>query len=112
MNVLQLRDVYQSLLDRGDPMAKHKVKFTKSEKEIEVDENQSLLDAGLEAGINLQYGCMAGSCTACMVNVKGDLNQDDALAMSPEAREEGVERLGRGTMRSVVKPPKARPVTR
>ena len=35
-------------------------------KKIRVGENQSILDAGLELGLDMPFSCQSGYCSACM----------------------------------------------
>lgn len=44
---------------------KVKIQFEGSNYEVEVGASQSILEAGLDAGIDLPYSCQAGLCTAC-----------------------------------------------
>ena len=44
---------------------KVKIQFEGDNYEVEVAPNQSILEAGLDAGIDLPYSCQAGLCTAC-----------------------------------------------
>ncbi len=59
---------------------------------IEVEEDQTLLDAALRAGIYLPYACGHGLCSTCKVDVlEGEVEQGDAspFALMDFEREEG-----------------------
>jgi ferredoxin len=42
------------------------IKFLKSETEAESDGSKSILEAGEEAGLELEYGCRMGICHTCV----------------------------------------------
>jgi len=46
--------------------------LTKSNVNITVNSNQTLLDAVLEANIDVPYSCMVGECKSCVVNIPKD----------------------------------------
>lgn len=46
-------------------MAKHKVKFQPVDIEIEVDEEETVLNAAFRQGVSLTHGCREGQCGAC-----------------------------------------------
>ncbi|MEW6996144.1 2Fe-2S iron-sulfur cluster-binding protein [Colwelliaceae bacterium BS250] len=46
--------------------------LTKSNIQIDVASDQTLLDAVLQAGVDVPYNCMAGECKSCVVNVAKD----------------------------------------
>ncbi|WP_269619619.1 NADH:ubiquinone reductase (Na(+)-transporting) subunit F [Zhongshania sp. BJYM1] len=59
---------------------------------IEVEENQTILDATLRAGIYLPHACCHGLCATCKVNiVEGDILHGDAspFALMDFERDEG-----------------------
>jgi len=64
----------------GD-MARHRVTFqTPSEtRTIEVDDDRHILEAGLEAGLDLPYSCLQGWCLTCAARlVSGEVDQRDS----------------------------------
>jgi ferredoxin len=57
---------------------------------IEVPDDGYVLDAALEAEIELPFGCQAGVCTACMARLLvGRVNQDDQSFLDDEELESG-----------------------
>ena len=57
---------------------KHKVYFEPVGKEIEVDEDETILDAAFRQGVMLMHGCKEGQCSACKsFLLDGDLEMDD-----------------------------------
>ncbi|BAO43843.1 NADH:ubiquinone reductase (Na(+)-transporting) subunit F [Thiolapillus brandeum] len=59
---------------------------------IEVEEDQTLLDAALRAGIYLPYACGHGLCSTCKIDVlEGEVDQGEAspFALMDFEREEG-----------------------
>ncbi|MGK7951090.1 MAG: 2Fe-2S iron-sulfur cluster-binding protein [Xenococcaceae cyanobacterium] len=57
---------------------------------IEVNEEQTILQAALDAGIELPYSCNAGVCTTCSAKIlTGEVDQSDGMGVSPELQAEG-----------------------
>ncbi len=57
---------------------------------IEVSEEQTILQAALDAGIELPYSCSAGVCTTCSAKIlTGEVDQSDGMGVSPELQAEG-----------------------
>ena len=62
---------------------KVKIHFEGSEYEVAVEPNQSILEAGLDAGIDLPYSCQAGLCTACRGRcLSGAVRMDEREGLS------------------------------
>jgi ferredoxin len=72
-------------------MAKtHKVTFQKSGVTIDVAEDEYILEAAEEAGLNLPYDCRSGTCDTCkQKSVSGEMDQDMAFALEDEEQEQG-----------------------
>ncbi len=52
---------------------------------IQCDKDESILDAALREDINAPYSCMAGSCTACIAQLKtGKVEMEYADALTEE----------------------------
>ncbi|AFZ35252.1 ferredoxin (2Fe-2S) [Stanieria cyanosphaera PCC 7437] len=57
---------------------------------IEVQSEQTILQAALDAGIELPYSCSAGVCTTCAAKLsEGEVEQTDGMGLSPELQAEG-----------------------
>ena len=56
---------------------------------LATDDGDNLLDALLDAGLNVPYSCRAGACHACMVRCRGELEDAQPQALSPAQREQG-----------------------
>ncbi|EDY45819.1 2Fe-2S iron-sulfur cluster-binding protein [Streptomyces sp. SPB074] len=55
-----------------------------------VEPGQTLLDAGLAAGLPLPYSCTVGSCGECAVRLRGgEVTQPDHTCLTPEQRARG-----------------------
>jgi ferredoxin len=78
----------------------YRVTFTKSGKTVEVGENDSVLLAGLAAGLPLAYDCRKGRCKTCMVKVDGIIDQADAWLISNEELADGYALICVGKPRS------------
>ena len=72
-------------------MAKtHKVTFQKSSVTIDVAEDEYILEAAEEAGLNLPYDCRSGTCVTCsQLCIEGEIDQDMAFALDDEDEEKG-----------------------
>jgi propane monooxygenase reductase component len=74
---------------------KHRVRFEPVGIEIEVDEDQTILRAAFEQGVQLMHGCKEGQCAACKSFVlDGDLDEIEldrysTFALPDLEREEG-----------------------
>jgi ferredoxin len=57
---------------------------------LEVPEDQTILQAAYNAGIDLPSSCNAGVCTTCAAQLlAGTVDQSDGMGISPEIREKG-----------------------
>lgn len=71
---------------------KHRVYFEPVGKEIEVDEDETVLDAAFRQGVMLMHGCKEGQCSACKsFLLDGDLEMDDysTFALNESELDEG-----------------------
>ncbi len=56
-----------------------------SERGVEVQPGEHLLDAGLDAGLDLPYRCLQGWCLTCAARlVSGEVDQQDSRRYFPE----------------------------
>ena len=58
---------------------------------IQVPEDQTILRAALDAGVELPNSCNAGVCTTCAAKImgKGSVDQTDGMGVSPDLQKEG-----------------------
>jgi len=57
---------------------------------IKVDAKDHILDAGLDANIDMPYSCQSGLCTACRAKcLEGQVDQQDAEGLTKSEEEEG-----------------------
>ena len=71
---------------------------------IQVAESQSILDAAIQAGIELPYSCGAGVCTTCAAQIiSGEVEQSEGMGVSPELQAEGYALLCVAYPRSDIK---------
>ncbi|PIB36326.1 hypothetical protein BFP72_13440 [Reichenbachiella sp. 5M10] len=60
------------------------------EHEVMVPPTKSILDAGLDQGLDMPYSCQSGLCTACRAKlVKGDIDRGNADGLTDAEKEEG-----------------------
>jgi ferredoxin len=57
---------------------------------VTVDEDQPVLDAAEDNGLDLPYSCREGQCTSCVGKlIEGDLDQSRGTALDPMQKEDG-----------------------
>jgi ferredoxin len=57
---------------------------------LSVSEDQTILAAAQDAGLDLPYSCSAGVCTTCAAQIlTGTVDQTDGMGISPEVRDQG-----------------------
>lgn len=70
----------------------HKVRFDPVDLEIDVDEDETVLDAAFRQGVSLMHGCREGQCSACKsFLIDGDVQLDrySTFALAESESEEG-----------------------
>ncbi|MFT5706563.1 MAG: ferredoxin, partial [Oceanospirillaceae bacterium] len=73
-------------IDQG----RYKLKFLQSGLEVEVDGDQTILDAAEQMGIYPDYSCLAGICGSCNSQlVSGTIHAPDAMALDEEDKANG-----------------------
>lgn len=71
---------------------KYTITFEPVDLEMEVDEDETILDAAFRQGVNLMHGCREGRCSACKSFVlDGDIDLDyySTFALNDFEKEEG-----------------------
>ncbi len=57
---------------------------------LQVNEDQTILEAAYNAGVDLPSSCHAGVCTTCAAKIiTGSVDQSDGMGISPELQKEG-----------------------
>jgi len=77
----------KNLLHLKGPL--HKVKLTKSNKTVEIDEHISLLELVEAHGIEVDYSCRVGSCGECEIKCRGKVNVDNSCEIDKKSQDAG-----------------------
>lgn len=57
---------------------------------VEVGEDETVLEAAEDAGVELPHSCRSGSCTSCVARVEeGEVEQTAAMGLDPGQKEDG-----------------------
>ena len=57
---------------------------------LQISEEQTILNAAADAGLELPSSCNAGVCTTCAAQIlQGQVDQSDGMGVSPELQAEG-----------------------
>jgi ferredoxin len=72
----------------------HKIRIynrqTGTQHELQVPSDRYILHCVENQGVDLPFSCRNGACTACAVRViSGDLDQPEAMGLSPGLRKQG-----------------------
>mgnify|MGYP000737153193 CR=1 FL=1 len=87
---------------RGPQLMTYKVSLQDNQRQFEVQEDETLLEAALYQEIGLPYGCQSGGCGACRARiVSGEVEYDyDPPALSEREKAEGYALLCQARPRS------------
>lgn len=67
----------------GDP-GTYAVEFVEEGHTVECAPDEYVLDAALDAGIEVPYGCLMGVCTICSGRVEGEVDQTEGAALTED----------------------------
>ena len=89
---LSKRRLAEDLDDRGDVVTVTFLGAGVSRVDVECGSNQYILDAGLEAGIEIPFTCRGGICGACVARcASGDVDQSDIADLEFTLGEDEIE---------------------
>jgi len=57
--------------------------------EIEVPEDEYVLEAALDADVELPYSCLQGVCASCSAKVEGEVDQSENRVLTDWERQQG-----------------------
>jgi 2Fe-2S type ferredoxin len=66
-----------------------KVTFTRSQRVVDCPSTMNVLEAAQQAGIEIPFSCQGGTCHTCAVKCVGEIDQEEALALTPPERAAG-----------------------
>lgn len=72
-----------------DDVETYTCEFVEEGVEIEVPEDEYILEAALDEGIELQYSCLQGVCASCSAKVEGDVEQGEERVLTQWERQQG-----------------------
>lgn len=77
------------MTDAADDTTTYTCEFVKEGVEIEVPEDEYILEAALDEGIELQYSCLQGVCASCSAKVEGDIDQSEEHVLTEWEKQQG-----------------------
>ncbi|WP_302082578.1 2Fe-2S iron-sulfur cluster-binding protein [Salinibaculum rarum] len=75
--------------DTDDGTETYTCEFVDEGVEIEVPEDEYILEAALDEGIELQYSCLQGVCASCSAKVEGDIDQGEERVLTQWEKQQG-----------------------
>jgi ferredoxin len=63
--------------------------FVEEGVEVEVPEDEYVLEAALDEGLDLQYSCLQGVCASCSAKVDGEVDQSEEHVLTHWEKQQG-----------------------
>lgn len=63
--------------------------FVEEGVEIEVPEDEYILEAALDEGLDIQYSCLQGVCASCSAKVDGEVDQSEERVLTHWEKQQG-----------------------
>ena len=73
----------------SDDPATHTCEFVEEGVELEVSEDEYVLEAALDADVDLPYSCLQGVCASCSAKVDGEVDQSEERVLTQWERQQG-----------------------
>lgn len=73
----------------GSDVETYTCEFVKEGVEIEVPEDEYILEAALDADVELPYSCLQGVCASCSAKVDGDIDQSEEQVLTDWEKRQG-----------------------
>ena len=72
------------------PAQVFKVEFVRLGRSFECDADTLVLEGAQAAGLDVPFSCQGGTCRSCAVKIiSGEIDQEEALALTPPELAEG-----------------------
>jgi ferredoxin len=67
----------------------YELEFVEEGVTIDCGADEYVLDAAMDAGIDIQYGCLEGLCSICGAKVEGEVDQSEGVMLTPDEERAG-----------------------
>ncbi len=70
----------------------HQIELRKngSTETFDAEEDEPILDAAEDAGVEIDHSCRSGSCTSCVARIReGEVEQKQAMGLDPGQKKDG-----------------------
>jgi len=73
-----------------EPAVVYDVSFEKSKKTLRISEDETILEAAIAAGLDVDYSCQVGGCGACRLRlISGEVEMQEPNCLDQSERDQG-----------------------